>query len=61
MEFNVNPQYSVKSIISPVLSHKKIRSIREDTSKSLRESLASNKDVQVARKYFISLPTAQAR
>ena len=60
MEFNVYPQYSVKSTISPDLSQKKIRSNREDSLKSLRESLTSNKDVQVVRKYFVSLPTEKA-
>ena len=41
------------------LSQKKIRSIREDSLKSLQESLASNKDVQVVCKYFVSLPTEE--
>ena len=60
MEFNLYPQYSIKSIVSPDLSQKKIRLIREDHLKSLREALASNKDIQIVHKYFFSLPTEEA-
>ena len=56
MEFNVYPQFSMKSI-SP---QKKIRSIREDHLKSLQEALASNEDVQIVHKYFVGLPTQEA-
>lgn len=47
-------------MISPDLSQKKTRSLREDRLKSLREAIASNEDVKIAHKYFISLPTQEA-
>ena len=54
MEFNVYPQYSVKSMIFPDLSQKKTRLIHEDRLKSLQEALASNEDVKIAHTYFVS-------
>ena len=60
MEFNIYPQYTVKSMITPDLSQKKIQSICEDRLKSLREALMSNEDVEVVHKYFVSLPTEEA-
>ena len=52
----VNMGCSIKSMVSPDLSQKKIL---EDHLKSLREALASNKDIQIVHKYFVSLPTEE--
>ena len=60
IEFNLYPQYSVKSMIYPALSQKKVRSIREDSLKTLRKALSSNEVPQVVHKYFVSLPTEEA-
>ena len=60
MEFKVYPQYSVKSMITPDLSQKKVRSIRENRLKTLREAIMSSKDLEVAHQHFVSLPTEEA-
>ncbi len=60
VEFNLYPQYSVKSTVLPEMSLKKVRNIRENSLKALKQHLGSNEVPEVIRKYYISLPTEEA-
>lgn len=61
IEFNVYPKFSIKSMMSPELSQKRIRFIREDNLKELRKIICSNNEaLQVEHKYFVKLPTEEA-
>ena len=55
-EFNIYPDYSVNSQISPNLSKKQIRTIKEN---GLKEAIAlqNNKAVKVDKKYYLNLPS----
>ena len=59
--FNVYPEYSVHSLLSPDLSQKKTRKIKEENLKSLRESVKTGQDnVKIVQKCYIKLPTEEA-
>ncbi len=60
VKFNLYPQYSVKSTVLPEMSLKKVRNIRENSLKALKQHLGSNEVPEVIRKYYISLPTEEA-
>ena len=53
IEFNLYPQYSVKSMIY-------LRKRSEVSMKTQRKALSSNEAPQVVHKYFVSLPTEEA-
>ena len=59
-EFIVYPDYSVNLQVSPSLSKKQIRTIKENSLKDLTIALQSNKKVNVDKKYHLSLPSNEA-
>ena len=59
-QFNLYPEYSVHSLMSPKLSQKRARKIREENMKSLKQALKKEEGVQVTHKYYINLPMEEA-
>ena len=59
-EFNLYPEYSTKSKISPLTSQKQARKVREVKLGLLQQALAQGQMPQVVNKYYIRLPTEEA-
>ena len=59
VEFKTYPKFSMKWMMSPELSQKRIRIIHEDRLNSLRE-IFFDEGLQVERRYFVKLPTEEA-
>ena len=59
VEFKTYPKFSMKWMMSPELSQKRIRIIREDRLTSLRE-IFFDEGLQVEHRCFVKLPTEEA-
>ncbi len=60
-QFKLYPEFSVQSLLSPDFSQKKIRRIKEENLKSLRDTFAtSGTEVKACHKYYVKLPTEEA-
>ena len=60
LEFNLYPEYSVGDLLLQDMLPKQVRRVKEESLKSLRDTLQQNVDVQTTKKYYISLPTQEA-
>ena len=59
VEFIIYPKFSMKLMMSTELSQKRIRIIREDHLKALRE-IFFDEGLQVEHRFFVKLPTEEA-
>lgn len=54
------PEYSVGDLLLQDMLPKQVHRVKEESLKSLRDTLQQNVDVQTTKKYYISLPTQEA-
>ena len=59
-EFYVFPDYNVSSLLSSQSSAKQTRKVREAKLKELKSNLHQKAAIQTTKKYYVSLPTADA-